>query len=484
MCLVDFFQEYEVVRKTPHRSDQPTHDFDDEEHPGFQKQVLRKRHPANQVLAQFSHWAFPDAASFGGNLFDLPDSQTNLHIEKFCQTVLILYHPFRVAEDLCINGSYHQKFLAIFPNKCLPPHIDSVLNNIQMYYNSMRLPSRDDPLKETTAPFSTCPSGLSADDGMDDDFDDTFAEGIFEFFNDGINPQPTESTNPSFSLFNLRKAGARRCGFENLPCMKPAGPASLTAVSPHETSYSSLLSFISVLPSSPPTVAAPCPSTIPSSKRDRPSLKSLMVLTCRAVKRRLDNNGSFVFTSQLDADGTAWSIVEWSQQPFLNFDPMQKLAFQIVTAAFVLTYYNDAQGMHPSQSTRTLFNSEKKDLQDLATLSRTKPHLRMFLDGPAGSGKSHVVRALLQYAAAYTTNLGLTFDMRTIVVTALSGVAATSIGGETLHSAAALNGSVDPERDQSWLNARLLIIDECSFMDTSQVATLDVRLRALMHLLD
>ena len=64
--------------------------------------------------------------------------------------------------------------------------------------------------------------------------------------------------------------------------------------------------------------------------------------------------------------------------------------------------------------------------------------------------------------------------------TALSGVAATSIGGETLHSAASLNANVKDD-DMSWVNARLLIIDEVSFMNTSEIETLDEKLRCLLR---
>ena len=66
--------------------------------------------------------------------------------------------------------------------------------------------------------------------------------------------------------------------------------------------------------------------------------------------------------------------------------------------------------------------------------------------------------------------------MHTTVVTALSGVAAASIGSETLHSAAALNRNIDEEKDASWVNARLIIIDECSLMDVALVGKLDSKL--------
>ena len=104
----------------------------------------------------------------------------------------------------------------------------------------------------------------------------------------------------------------------------------------------------------------------------------------------------------------------------------------------------------------------------------------MFLDGAGGAGKSHVVNQLLLYAEQYTTNLNLTWDMRTIIVTAMSGVAATSIGGETTHSAVAFNRNIAID-DTSWANTRLLIIDEVSFMNTSDMDKLDEKLRMLMR---
>jgi hypothetical protein len=104
----------------------------------------------------------------------------------------------------------------------------------------------------------------------------------------------------------------------------------------------------------------------------------------------------------------------------------------------------------------------------------------MFLDGPGGSGKSRVVTELLRYAQDYTSRLGLVFNLRTIVVTALSGVAATSIGGETLHSAASFFRNIADD-DHTWANVRLLIIDEVSFMNVDQVGTLEKKLQALLH---
>lgn len=308
----------------------------------------------------------------------------------------------------------------------------------------MRLPPRDDPLQETTTPFVASNSAQVQQNNTDEEVDETFFDGIFGLFQEVTS---YENSDPStgfttYTLSNLRKPGARSCGFDNLPTMASLCSACLPSFQiPSLISEGSTPSFISVLP---PLPSSSHSYSIPSSRvfqRDRPSLTALIQLTVHVVKRRL-NDGSFAPSTEIDANGTALSIIRWSSQEELNFDSDQRLAFQIITAAFVLTYYQDPTDVPTYPATlpsnnqastiniRQLYNKEKKQLFKLSRLSRTQPCLRMFLDGPAGSGKSHVVKALLHYAEAYTRNLQVTFDMRTIVVTALSGVAATSIGGE------------------------------------------------------
>ena len=60
--------------------------------------------------------------------------------------------------------------------------------------------------------------------------------------------------------------------------------------------------------------------------------------------------------------------------------------------------------------------------------------LILFLHGPGGSGKSTIIDLVLAYAEEYCKMYeDFAFTSRTIVITALSGVAATLILGETTH---------------------------------------------------
>jgi hypothetical protein len=180
---------------------------------------------------------------------------------------------------------------------------------------------------------------------------------------------------------------------------------------------------------------------------DKPQLSQIMELTFQNTKRKVQYSSQGEAPSdQMNATGTVLSILQWSEQPHLNLDYEQQLSFQIITAAVVLTYYDDASGVDVTvysqpngtsrrSSMRHDFIIEKAKLRALTGLSNShvisKEPLRMFLDGAGGSGKSHVVNEVLLYASQYAAKLNCTFDMRTIVVTAISGVAATSIASSS-----------------------------------------------------
>ena len=481
--MMDFFTDYEVVRKSGRMDNEAVFDIEDTEHPGSKKQVIRKR--KEPVIAQFSQWTFPDAASFGGDIMTMTNYPVNSSVENYCRAALVLYVPFRSIEDITISGSFHKKFRSLFHNG-VPNEIQDMLSNIQLFYNSMRLPPRDDPLHDSTAPFAA-PTADKGDETEEED-DDNFFDGIFDVLG-GSNQHATQNngnnSNSRLSLQTLRKEGRRGCGFYDLP--------ELATCTPKRTNESQANSripqdFVSTV-HEPAATSSTTAQKKKYSGRDQPSLNQLMALTYRNTRRRIQaSNDRQQDTVTVDADGTVLSIIEWSLQKELNLDTEQQLAFQIATAAYVLTYYDDARQVDPTRADegqnirsqmRHDFIVEKKKLRRLARLKASAP-LRMFLDGAGGSGKSRVVNEILKYAKDYTSKLNLTFDMRTIVVTALSGVAATSIGGETLHSAASLNGKVKDD-DVSWVNARLLIIDEVSFMNTSGVETLDEKLRCLLR---
>ena len=107
--LIDFCEQWEAVRtpKPDEEDRETTFKIDDSTHPGYGKQHYRLRR--QQRLAQFSHWCLPDAASFDGNIWELT-YPVNASVEKYCTTVLLLFHPFRKLEDIQKDGSSFKKF--------------------------------------------------------------------------------------------------------------------------------------------------------------------------------------------------------------------------------------------------------------------------------------------------------------------------------------------------------------------------------------
>ncbi|KAL7470917.1 hypothetical protein ACHAXS_013111 [Conticribra weissflogii] len=95
-----------------------------------------------------------------------------------------------------------------------------------------------------------------------------------------------------------------------------------------------------------------------------------------------------------------------------------------------------------------------------------------FFTGPAGSGKSHVLKSIIK-----ANNLGIggrNGQPRKIVVTATTGVAACNVGGITIHSFAGIGSSSASSTDmarrvmsneyakQRWREVDVLVIDEVS----------------------
>ena len=132
-----------------------------------------------------------------------------------------------------------------------------------------------------------------------------------------------------------------------------------------------------------------------------------------------------------DANGSAKSIIEWGCK--CNLDNHQRHAFKVITASFVLTYFKDAGKNNEEMTTRdnqsqTKLVRERKLLCQLAELRNDTEQLICCLHGPAGSGKSTVIELVLLYAKEYCSYLpNVIFCHNTIVVTAMTGVAATLI---------------------------------------------------------
>ena len=113
----------------------------------------------------------------------------------------------------------------------------------------------------------------------------------------------------------------------------------------------------------------------------------------------------------------------------------------------------------------------------LLALRGTKDSLRLLLHGPGGSGKSTAIEFLVEYARDFCRLLEHTFTSRTILVSAMSGVAATLLMGETTHSVLGLcRKNITEDEIGIFSETRLIIIDEISFASREDFEKTDNRL--------
>ncbi|KAG7344343.1 PIF1-like helicase [Nitzschia inconspicua] len=95
-----------------------------------------------------------------------------------------------------------------------------------------------------------------------------------------------------------------------------------------------------------------------------------------------------------------------------------------------------------------------------------------------GTGKSHVIKTACQYAQELCKAIGVKFDKRTIVVTALTGAAAVSINGETTPGAFAFKRKVKDELEE-FKNTYLVIVDEVSFASVEDMELLNEKMKQI-----
>ena len=197
-------------------------------------------------------------------------------------------------------------------------------------------------------------------------------------------------------------------------------------------------------------------------------------------KRRCVNGENESRKSFPVANGSISSMLDWVKASEL--DDKQEHAFLSLVSTFVLTYYEDAKSQNADPHSirpRRLRHELNKQIKLLKTVNARK-QLILFLTGAAGSGKSQVIKEVLIYCQEYCEQIKVPFTDRTIVVTALTGVAAVLIHGETLHSAThVFNKKITQEMIERWRDARLVIVDEISFANKDLLEAVDQRIGEL-----
>lgn len=495
----EFFEQYEVIKRAHRRKDQVMH-FQDTEHFAHPTSGLDEQHANIQVVRPrhtnsvfwIPAYTFSDTAMHQGkDLLTCLDHEISHDMEEHALNILLLMAPYRCLQDLRVSGSFVYKLRQLVRNGTINHEAQDILNNIQdATANFLRVRRTEDPLQKHTVPFKTKESQNHDEDlprqtqHLEGNDLDNFLELAEDaYFNDRKEPvigrnQYTQdfiphrlnvehhltkdtSDNPS-AICSMTRDHRNRCVRTFVQTSEQVHQVPQTHVDPDNRNYTS-----------------PTPRDIINMMWTRKGLGALRSLAYLSSGVNLHN-----------ANGSAESIRHWSSNTGL--DAHQAKAFECISSAFVLSFYRSAENL-PLEDTRPHhFLREKLKLCKLSNklpLSASMTTMgrpsfkntpsRIFLHGPGGSGKSAVISLLLEYAEEFCDYLEVPFTRNTIQVTAMSGVAATLIGGQTTHKALHFRKSITQEAKEAWEQTRMLIVDEVSFASQNEIKLINSRSKLL-----
>jgi hypothetical protein len=455
MCVYYFYEHVEVVKKQYLDKEKEYFDLQDD-HPlkGTYVAIYRER----KAVPTFGwHW-LPSTKDLGSML----EYKDEYHPffgkrETYCRRFLILFHPFRSADDLVagVDSLTHQNRFREVINS-IDPEMLQVANNIQDIGNSMNSKMPDNLLLSSTE----LEEEINRDkEKQNDESDDGLMDHLM-----GDLATYLASSSQSQEGADMEERTKFEPSFANYSYTGQMDVETGDAFGYEEESDSHFI-----------------PNTI---SQDHDSLSPRFQVSTQQLNSLLLTNQVGVSSSRVDflADGSAGSIVEFGR--LRNLDPNQQLAFQIIVATYVLTFYDEALDSS-SGSTFVLVQEEKPKLKMLAKPRDPTCHqrLRLLVTGPAGAGKSAILESMIIYCRKFSREIGHIFEPnRTIVMSSLTGSSAMSIGGDTTARRFGLRMKSNVRLDdiRYFEDTRLCIVDEVGFMDYDKdLAKLNERLRGI-----
>ena len=436
----------------------------------------------NPTLIKIFQYAFPDSVTFNRNILDEKTKITRA-TEQYACNVLLLFAPYRAINHLKYENSYTKKLRRVFAKNQQHPKLSTFLQNLQdSKSNSFRYQVKEDDLQRCTKSYRFVKGEFTQSEitGEDEEIineeeeyqnqlsNQQLDQIIDEYFNKhGENSEEDINENiKTFSFENIRMKGKNQCGYDFLAHVNK------------NISDDPLIEYST----SQNTQNQP-QNDIQYGNNHQPSKKDIIsILLTKTTKKthKLGKNGTKNISQ---ANGSVQSIIDWAVK--YKLDPKQRRAFEIIIGSFLLTFYSSSNNIEEliEHTHRKPFNQNKKNLCKLVeTKKRKSEQLICLLHGPGGSGKTTVINLVMEYAKEYCSYIpNFSFNARTITITALTGVAATLLKGETVHSALLLNQKkpIQEEQTEAWEQTRLLIIDEISFASKKDLEKIDQNLKYL-----
>ena len=423
--------------------------------------IYRKR----KAIPTFPWNYLCSTSSFIGSILDPVDKNATDHEKKeeYAFRFMLLFLPFRTQQDIQVDGSYQKALQIAHEEKRISEEMIQIAENIQTIHNSLASGIPENPLTAETVLLESADfDNTKAKE--DDSYEDLLA-GIGEMFSTLTTGHGLKKDSKTFDI----KFGNRQT--EMTTATKP--------------DLETIIEFSNV----DGKKRGNGKDTNAANYRYCQTKKFLNTLALETIITRTqaneDQNGTG--KKRINANGTWQSIVEWGENDGLDME--QQTAFEILTATYVLSFYDEATTEAIDSDNYEAFNEGEKNLRKLARrkTNDTAP-LVMFITGPAGAGKckserkkhthmstrtniltmhekAKILEGVVAYAKQFSQNIGHTFTDSTILLTAISGSAATEIGGRTTASVYhymrkkdnALHGDIKFFKD-----TRLNFVDEIS----------------------
>jgi PIF1-like helicase/Helitron helicase-like domain at N-terminus len=480
MSAHDFYSKYEVKLITTKSTNViPFQHASLFQHPSYCHKSKKFRQGVQlrdqKHIVKISQFQIPDSALFNGN-FLLPSTEINAHTEKYCEYMLMLFIPFRSQQDLMIEFSFTKKFQSLYALRQFNDNITQYLQNIQNT-KSNNFRSRfilDELQRNTSTPSnSSQPHTVNNEQDMqmqvaESNFEDYFAtiENYISNLNSNDQIDHSQAIPSKLYCSKIRNRGRFKCGYDKLPTCFPA-------ISNQQSNF--------IVARSHSTIIAENIATGCCEIQQRPTQQMILsIINTENTPIIISNVTGHSSVEVFPANGSIKSIISWSNATSL--DPTQQRAFEILVGSFILSIYDTAHTTNDNRS--NILEQEYKKLQYLVFgKKKVNNQLVCLLHGPAGSGKTAVIDLVLQYTKIYCSLLWSenTSTDKVVVVTAMTGVAATILGAQTTHSALYLNQTKElkPEQIQNWQSSRLLIIDEISFASKQDIVAINDKLKVL-----
>ncbi|KAG7349075.1 PIF1-like helicase [Nitzschia inconspicua] len=466
VCVYDFLAKYSACKPTKNSFNWA------QVHPN--KDHLKISQLTTERIPVINYLDFVDTRNFNGNdIFSCNIEEISVEervlMEEHAKSCCVLFVPFRNVEiDLKLNGSYLQRWRKEKDDGRISKQHERLLTNVQNCRNSLHGARPLDILERSTSKpvqhqcmDKTCMEREQDDDDVINNAMDDFL--LVETPGMEQDCEFRDSTDHlQYPSILTRCHGSHTCGTSLIICPNVAHSDCMIIIEKTETSING--------------------SDIQESEsNEKLHICALNELALKIVNRIVDKNGHI---TDIEVNGTLKNIRDFAEIHFSE-DVDQKKSFEIMMCAFLDRLYKESnksaegtwkvvESMEPSVSKKRKSNDEREKI------GKVNDHKQLigFLSGAGGTGKSHVIKTACQYAQKLCKALGVKFDKRTIVVTALTGAAAVSINGETKSGAFAFKRKVKDELEE-FKNTYLVIVDEVSFASVEDMELLNEKMKQI-----